>query len=146
MRKNLFVTFVVAMSFFFSGCGGGDNNYVPPVDAIAIDINDIRSGYQFNGVIEQGEKAGEEVKLIYCPDGAYSYYRGNDEMFTGTYTINSDETEVVMHDSSDGGSYALLTPNHLFEEGQFYSCRGLDKYTTGFRLEKILEHSCPNHQ
>jgi len=142
----------------FTACDGGGGEYTQPDDGYyqqdyqsqqnisAIDITDIYSGYQINGVIESGEKAGQKAILIYCPDKKYAYYRGNDEQFYGTYKLNDSQTEVVMKDDTDGGAYAIQTPNSTFKVGEFYSCRGLDRYTTGLRVTHIVENPCSGHQ
>ncbi len=147
MKKLLLSLGLLASALVFSGCGGGDDNYIPPVnDAVAVNITDLPAGYQFDGTIEEGKKAGENAVLIFCPDKTYAYYRGSDEKFSGKYKINDSQTEVIMKDDKDHGSYALQTPDGAFIEGEFYKCRGLDKYTTGMRIRKIIPHSCPNHQ
>jgi len=144
--KNLLLSLgLLASISILNGCGG-DNQNPPNPEPMVINIGDIVSGYQFNGTIENGQKAGEKTILIFCPDKAYTYYRGNNESFHGTYSINDSGTEVLLKDDTDGGSYALQTNNHLFEEGKFYSCRGLESLTTGMRLNKITEHPCLNNQ
>ncbi len=156
MKRVLLTIGILSTALIFNACGGGggapvndgytQENYQQNNNISAIDITDIYSGYQINGVIESGEKAGEKAILIFCPDRHYAYYRGDDERFYGTYKLNDSQTEVIMKDSTDGGSYALQTPDGVFEVNKFYSCRGLDRYTTGLRVTNIVENPCEGHQ
>jgi len=137
---------VIAIATILSGCGGGSAEQNPNTSTNeAINLTDLPSGYQLNGYVQSGQKAGEEVKLIFCPDYRYSYYRG-DENFNGDYEINTQRDEVVMKDDSDGGSYALEAKNGIFEVGVAYKCRDLRPITTGVVITDILPHSCPNNQ
>jgi len=138
---------VVVIATILSGCGGGGSTQTNPgeISNEAIYLTDLPSGYQLNGYVESGNKAGEEVKLIFCPNYRYSYYRG-DEVFNGDYEIKTQRDEVAMIDDSDGGSYALEAKNGIFEVGVAYSCRDLRPITTGVVITDILPHSCPNNQ
>lgn len=146
---------LAAIALTMSACGGGGSGPVnqqpyqpqnPPQNRIdAINLTDLPAGYQLNGYVKSGEDAGKEVKLIFCPDYRYSYYRG-DKNYNGTYELRTDLDEVVMKDKGDGGSYALKAKNGMFEVGNDYDCPALKKYTTGLVLTKILQHPCPNDQ
>ena len=134
----------IIIATIVSGCGGGDSQQLnKKIDAIY--LTDLPSGYQLNGFVEDGQKAGEDVKLIFCPNYRYTYYRG-DEIFNGDYEIKTQRDEVVMIDDSDGGSYALKAKNGMFEVGEAYKCRDLTPLTTGVVIEEIFPHSCPNNQ
>ena len=137
---------IVAIATILSGCGGGSSQQPDPNDSTidAIYLTDLPSGYQLNGYVESGEKSGEDVKLIFCPNYRYTYYRG-DESFNGDYEIKTQRDEVVMIDD-DGGSYALKAKNGMFEVGEAYECRDLTPLTTGVFITDIIPHDCPDNQ
>jgi len=150
---------IVASVAILSGCGGGGTkktdpyNYYNPYDIDdytdssqdIVYLTDLQNGYQLNGEVVDGEKQGENVILIFCPDHRYTYYRG-DETFNGTYEIKTKRDEVVMKDYRDGGSYALKAKNGMFQVGEAYDCRDLRPLTTGVLITNIIPHSCPNNQ
>jgi hypothetical protein len=158
MKLNFFklTLGIVASVAILSGCGGGGTKKANPYPnpnpdpnphqtEDAINLTDLPAGYQLNGYVADGKKAGEDVILIFCPNYRYTYYRG-DESFNGKYKIKPQRDEVVMKDSRDGGSYALEAKDGMFEVGQTYKCRDLRPLTTGVYITNITPHSCPNNQ
>jgi len=138
MNKRLLGLLVSgSMVLALNGCGGGsgsgDNGGggQQPSNIERIDIDNLSEGYEINGV----NNRDESIRLLYCSDGHYEYYRNN-EYFEGTYNIKYDEIQMS---DNNGGSYVIETGDYTLELGEVYPCDSLGR---DLEINSIYEANC----